>query len=45
MRCLIAVVDQPLLRLASRGLDSDIFGHVRVQVFDTLEDAWDAARS
>lgn len=43
--CLVAVVDQPLLQFASRGLDSDIFGHIRVQVCSTLDAAWDAVRA
>jgi hypothetical protein len=39
LREVILVTTSGLLRLASRGLNSEVFGHVTVKAFDTLEEA------
>lgn len=35
----ILVSESRMIQLAAKGLDSEIFGHLAVKVFDTVEDA------
>jgi hypothetical protein len=44
MKEFLVVTNVKLVELAAKGLSSDIFGNVAVQVFETLEDALAYAR-
>lgn len=42
---LLDVTTNPMLRLAAKGTASKVFGNIKTQVFDTLEDALAYARA
>lgn len=39
LRETLLITQSDLFRLAARGLDSDVFGHVRVKLFATVDEA------
>lgn len=45
IREVLLVSNNPLLELASKGLDSELFGNIKVQRFQTLDEALGYARA
>lgn len=44
-KLLVLVTKNAMIRLAVRGMNSPVFGFVRAEVFETLDEAFDFARS
>jgi hypothetical protein len=45
LRQIIFVVANPMVRMGAKGMDSHLFGNVRIELFDTTEEALAYARS
>jgi len=45
VREILDVTTNPMLRLAAKGMESKVFGRLKAQVFDTVEEALEYARS
>ena len=45
LRGTIAVTDSKMIKLAAKGMNSDLFGNLRVDVFETAEEALAFVRS
>ncbi len=45
IRCAILVTSDAMLSMSAQGLDSAVFGNVHMEVFSSLDDALDRARS
>lgn len=45
VREVLDVATNPMMKMAATGLRSNVFGNIKIQVFDTVEEALEYARS